>query len=124
MVGNKPTPSFEQFCPLFLVDAEVVGQALAGFLNVSSCLVQGERKTVHSTHDVESCCMICYRGAVEGGIVRDDACSPEQELSSLFCFHRVEFDPASETSHRLGSGGQQDVTHVPFWQIVTEHGQV
>src|SRR5213078_2998421 len=108
MVGNEPTPSFEQLCTLFLVDAEVVGQALPGFLNVSSCLVQGQRKAVHGSHNVKCCCTICHRGTVEGGIVRDNACSPEKELGSLFCFHRVELDLASQIPHRLSPGGQQD----------------
>src|SRR5947209_15404928 len=107
MVGNEPTPSFEQFCPLFIVNAQVVGQALPGFLDVSSSLVQGQRKAIHCSHDVESCCTIGHRGTAEGGIVSDDACSSEEEFSTLFCLHRVELDLASEAPHRLGPGGQQ-----------------
>src|ERR1700694_4230878 len=121
MIGHEPTPSFEQLCPLLLVNTQVVGQALASFLDVSSCLVQGQRQAVHGPHNVEGCCLICHRGTLEGGIVRDDACSPQNELGSLFCFHGVQLDLAGETSHRLSSGGQQDVSFVPFWQIVTEH---
>src|SRR5437588_9090174 len=123
MVGNEPSPPFEQFCPLFVVDAEVVGQALSGFLDVSSCLVKGQREAVQGLYDVEGCCPICHRGAVKGCIVRDNACSPQLEYCSLFCLDGVELDLAREAPHGLSAGGQQDVTLVPFWQVVTQHGQ-
>jgi hypothetical protein len=53
MDGDQPTPSFEQFSPLLMIDSEIAGQTLVGFLNVGTGLIKSKRKAVHDTHDVD-----------------------------------------------------------------------
>ena len=38
--------------------------------------------------------------------------------------HGVQFDLASETTHRLGAGGEQGMPLCPFWEIVPDHRQI
>ncbi len=124
MTGNQSTTPVEQFSPLLLVDAQVVGHTLTRFLDIGSCLIKGKRKPVHGTHDVDSRGTICRRGTLKGRIFRDDACSSQQELRPLFWSHGVQFDLASQTTHRLGAGGEQGVPLCAFWEIVPDHRQI
>ncbi len=124
MVGEEPTPSVEQGCPLLLIEGQVVGQAFLGFLQIGTGLIQGKGKPVHGMHDRAGQRAICCRGAVEEGIVSDDACTSQQERGPFFWSQRVQLDLASEPTHGLGAGGQQNVTLVLLREIVLDHGQV